>query len=34
MFRKMLVCTDLSPASNALIQCVEELNRGWAEICL
>lgn len=25
MFRKMLVCTDLSPASDALIQCVEEL---------
>lgn len=25
MFRKILVCTDLSPASDALIQCVEEL---------
>ena len=25
MFRKMLVCTDLSPASDALIQCVGEL---------
>ncbi len=25
MFRKMLVCTDLSPASDALIQCVSEL---------
>ncbi|KAF0217268.1 MAG: hypothetical protein FD174_3376 [Geobacteraceae bacterium] len=23
MFRKMPVCTDLSPASEALIQCVE-----------
>ena len=25
MFRKMLFCTDLSPASDALIQCVKEL---------
>ncbi len=25
MFRKMLVCTDLSPASDALIQCVGDL---------
>jgi nucleotide-binding universal stress UspA family protein len=35
MFRKMLVCTDLSPASNALIQCVEELKGiGMEEIVL
>lgn len=25
MFRKILVCTDLSPASDAMMQCVEEL---------
>jgi hypothetical protein len=24
MFRKILVCTDLSPASDALIQCVDD----------
>lgn len=35
MFRKMLVCTDLSPASDALIQCVEELrNIGMEEVVL
>jgi nucleotide-binding universal stress UspA family protein len=35
MFRKMLVCTDLSPASDALIQCVEELkNIGLEEVIL
>lgn len=35
MFRKMLVCTDLSPASDALIQCVEELrNVGMEEVVL
>ena len=35
MFRKMLVCTDLSPASNALIQCVEELKGiGLEEVVL
>jgi len=31
MFRKMLVCTDLSPASDALIQCVGELKRVGME---
>jgi nucleotide-binding universal stress UspA family protein len=35
MFRKMLVCTDLSPASDALIQCVKELrNIGMEEVVL
>lgn len=35
MFRKMLVCSDLSPASDALIQCVEELkNIGLEEVIL
>lgn len=35
MFRKMLVCTDLSPASDALIQCVEELKSvGMEEVVL
>jgi len=35
MFRKILVCTDLSPASDALIQCVEELKRiGMEEVVL
>jgi nucleotide-binding universal stress UspA family protein len=35
MFRKMLVCTDLSPASDALIQCVEELKGiGLEEVVL
>lgn len=35
MFRKMLVCTDLSPASDALIQCVEELKSiGLEEVVL
>lgn len=35
MFRKMLVCTDLSPASDALIQCVEELRTiGMQEVVL
>lgn len=35
MFRKMLVCTDLSPASDALIQCAEELKRiGLEEVIL
>lgn len=35
MFRKMLICTDLSPASNALIQCVEELKGvGMEEVVL
>jgi nucleotide-binding universal stress UspA family protein len=35
MFRKMLVCTDLSPASDALIKCVEELrNIGMEEVVL
>ena len=31
MFRKLLVCTDLSPASDALIRCVEELKQGGLE---
>lgn len=35
MFKKMLVCTDLSPASDALIQCVEELKTiGMEEVIL
>lgn len=35
MFRKILVCTDLSPASDALVQCVEELKSiGMEEIIL
>ena len=35
MFKKMLVCTDLSSASDALIQCVEELRSiGLEEIVL
>lgn len=35
MFRKMLVCTDLSPASDALVQCVEELKAiGMEEVIL
>jgi len=35
MFRKMMVCTDLSPASDALIQCVEELKTiGMEEVIL
>lgn len=35
MFKKMLVCTDLSPASDALIQCVEELmSIGLEEVIL
>jgi nucleotide-binding universal stress UspA family protein len=35
MFRKMLVCTDLSPASDDLIQCVEELKSiGMEEVIL
>lgn len=35
MFRKMLVCSDLSPASDALIQCVEELKAiGMEEVIL
>ncbi len=35
MFRKMLVCTDLSPASDALIMCVEELRSvGMEEVVL
>ena len=32
MFRKILVCTDLSPASDALIQCVEELKSIGMEV--
>ena len=35
MFRKMLVCTDLTPSSNALIQCVEALKDiGTKEVVL
>lgn len=35
MFKKMLVCTDLSPASDALIHCVEELKTiGMEEVIL
>ena len=35
MFRKMLVCTDLTPSSNALIQCVEALKEiGTKEVVL
>jgi nucleotide-binding universal stress UspA family protein len=35
MFSKMLVCTDLSPASDALIHCVEELKGiGMEEVIL
>lgn len=35
MFRKMQICTDLSPASNALIQCVEALKDiGTREVVL
>jgi nucleotide-binding universal stress UspA family protein len=35
MFRKMLVCTDLSPASDDLIHCVEELKSiGMEEVIL
>lgn len=35
MFRKILVCTDLSPAADALIHCVEELkNIGMEEVIL
>jgi len=35
MFRKMLVCTDLSPASDALIQCVGKLKSlGMKEVAL
>ncbi|NVN93524.1 MAG: universal stress protein [Desulfuromonadales bacterium] len=35
MFRKILVCSDLSPASDILIQCVEELkNIGMQEVVL
>jgi len=35
MFRKILLCTDLSPASDALVQCVEELKRvGMEEVVL
>lgn len=35
MFRKILVCTDLSPASDALIQCVDDFKTlGLEEIVL
>ena len=35
MFRKMLVCTDLTPSSNVLIQCVEALKEiGTKEVVL
>lgn len=35
MFRKMLVCTDLTPSSSALIQCVEALKEiGTKEVVL
>lgn len=35
MFRKMLVCTDLSPASDALVRCAEELRGvGMEEVVL
>ncbi|UFS69752.1 universal stress protein [Geomonas sp. RF6] len=35
MFRKILVCSDLSPASDALVRCVEELKTvGMKEIVL
>lgn len=35
MFRKMLVCTDLSPAADAIIHCVEELKcMGMEEVIL
>jgi nucleotide-binding universal stress UspA family protein len=35
MFRKILVCSDLSPASNALINCVQEMKEiGVEEVIL
>lgn len=35
MFRKLLVCTDLSPASDALIQCVDDFKTiGLEEVVL
>ncbi len=35
MFRKILVCTDLSPASDALIQCVDDFKiLGMEEVVL
>ena len=35
MFKRMLVCSDLSPASDALIQCVDDLKKvGLEEVVL